>query len=118
MGEEQGGEGMTITESIRTVSEANRREHWAARHRRASNQKLMVAAALSGKKLPPLPAVITLTRIGKRRMDSDNLAGAFKAVRDQIARTYGVDDGDPRYTWQYAQKIGKQYGIEISIVPV
>ena len=67
--------------------------------------------------LPSLPATITLTRIGKRKLDDDNLAAAFKYVRDQIAAAYGVDDGSELYAWRYQQRTGKVYGVEIEVTP-
>jgi hypothetical protein len=41
----------------------------------------------------PLPARVTMTRHGKRLLDTDNLARALKSVRDVIADWLGVDDG-------------------------
>lgn len=38
-----------------------------------------------------------------RRMDDDNLAHAFKPLRDAIATDLGIDDGDPRLRWEYGQ---------------
>lgn len=38
-----------------------------------------------------------------RRMDDDNLAHAFKPMRDAIALELGIDDGDPRMRWEYGQ---------------
>ncbi len=64
-----------------------------------------------------MPIVVTLTRIGKRRLDDDNLAASFKYVRDQIAHMIGTDDGSPLYTWVYKQQIGKVYGVEVEILP-
>ena len=61
-----------------------------------------------------MPLLVTITRIGPRRLDSDNLQSAAKFVRDQIAATVGVDDGSNMYTWQYEQRIGK-YGVDIEI---
>jgi len=37
-------------------------------------------------------------------MDSDNLAGAFKGIRDQLARELKVDDGDPQIEFRYKQE--------------
>ena len=64
-----------------------------------------------------LPATIKLTRLGQQKLDSDNLAGAMKAVRDGIADYFGVDDGDKRYTWVYSQQIAKRpaYGVVAEI---
>lgn len=47
--------------------------------------------------------VVSLIRFGSRDLDSDNLAASFKPLRDAIAYTLGVDDGDPRVRWQYGQ---------------
>ena len=49
---------------------------------------------------------ITLTRIAPRTLDDDNLAAGFKATRDRVADWLGVDDGDKRLTWRYAQERG------------
>lgn len=62
-----------------------------------------------------MPATVTITRIGKRKLDSDNLAISAKHVRDGIADAYGVDDGSDLYTWNYAQEIGKDYAVRIEI---
>lgn len=98
---------------IRIESEANRRDHWAARHRRFKGQQRTTLLLLSQAPKPPLPCTATLTRIGRRLLDGDNLAGGFKAVRDAIAHWLGIDDADPRVTWTYAQRAGKTYGIEV-----
>lgn len=36
-------------------------------------------------------------------LDSDNLAGGMKHLRDAIAATLGMDDGDSRLRWCYGQ---------------
>lgn len=48
-------------------------------------------------------------------MDGDNLQAACKGLRDGIADRLGVDDGDPRVTWHYAQEVPADYGVTISI---
>lgn len=48
-------------------------------------------------------ACVSLIRCGNKTLDSDNLLGALKALRDTIARTLGVDDGDERVRWCYGQ---------------
>ncbi len=48
-------------------------------------------------------------------MDDDNLQGACKYVRDEIASLIGVDDGSASYTWVYRQKIG-EYGVIVEVV--
>ncbi len=106
---------MKLSIPLQLKSLANARMHWRAMAKIKRYQKDVVAANLVGKELPPLPATVTLTRIGKRKMDDDNLAYSFKQVRDQIARTYGVDDGSDKYKWVYCQRLGQAYAIEIEI---
>ena len=103
---------------IRIHSEANERgSHWP-RTNRFKKQRKTVAWALWTTfrgATPVLPRTITLTRYGKGLLDDDNLAGGFKAVRDEIAAWLGVDDADPRVTWRYAQEKSKTYACRISI---
>lgn len=109
---------MTFLIPIRTVSEANAHEHWRARQRRAKAQRLAVHAVVGDLfYCVKLPCTVTLTRIAPRALDGDNLQGALKAVRDEIAAAIGVDDGDPGYTWRYAQKRGKprEYAVRVEI---
>ena len=60
----------------------------------------------------PLPLTVTIIRVGPSRLDGDNLQGACKYVRDEIARFVGTDDGSPLYRWYYTQIIGG-YGVHI-----
>lgn len=97
---------------------ANKRWHWARKARHNSVQRVLakLEVATLWKKLPKGPWLVTLTRIGKKVMDDDNLANAFKAIRDGVADGLRVDDGDrSRVSWQYEQRIGKTYSIEIRI---
>lgn len=50
-----------------------------------------------------LACVVTLIRVGKGTLDGDNLQAAFKPLRDAIANTLELDDGDSRIEWQYRQ---------------
>ena len=65
--------------------------------------------------MPRPPLVVTITRYGPRRLDDDNLDTACKYVRDEVARTIGLDDGSPLYTWRCEQDLG-DYGVGIEIV--
>lgn len=104
-------------------SEANVREHWAKRHRRFQDQRFLVRCAWrnevgshSERNLRGfLPSTIVLTRLGGRRLDSDNLAGAFKAVRDELAALMEFDDGDDRVSWDYKQAKAKEQGIRVEV---
>ena len=101
------------------VSEANMREHWAIKNKRKKTQQRAVELVWLAERVRVAPPVVVLlTRIGVRKLDSDNLAGSAKGVRDQIAKLIGVDDGDERKVrWEYAQRKGlpKQYGLEVRI---
>lgn len=103
---------------LRLVSEANVREHWATKARRAKAQRKATWAALYGQGVRmPAPCRITITRVGKRRLDSDNLARSAKAVRDGVADWLEIDDGDERLTWRYEQTTGAVYGVMIRVEP-
>lgn len=103
-----------IAVPIRTSRGQNAREHWRATARRVKAEKHAVAWVLAGKPKPPIPCTVRLTRIAPSSgLDDDNLAGALKACRDQVAEWLGVDDKRRdlvRYV--YAQRRGA-WGIEI-----
>jgi hypothetical protein len=113
---------ITIDVPIRTVSEANNREHWRTKNKRKQAQQSAVQTYFitSGWYLdrdrPDAPYLVTLTRFGKRLLDDDNLASSFKGVRDQVAKILGVNDGDrAAVLWKYRQQIDRSYGVRIHI---
>lgn len=111
-----------ITLPIKVTSPANGSHgHWRKSAKERSNQRLVVAWGLRPLMPAALPVVVTLTRIGVRDLDTDNLAGAFKSVRDAVAAWLGCGDSpsDP-VTWVYAQRRGKpkQYAVEINVEEV
>ena len=108
---------MTYTLPLRLKSSLNQREHWATKARRAKAERQATAWVLGNDPRPPLPCTVLLTRIAPRQFDDDNLCGAFKAVRDEVARWLGVDDADPRVVWAYAQERGKprEYAVRITL---
>jgi hypothetical protein len=60
--------------------------------------------------------VISLIRYGARELDSDNLSGSLKPLRDGISATIGIDDGDKRLIWQYSQITTKGHpGVMVTI---
>lgn len=109
-----------ITLPIKTLSEANLREHWAAKSKRVKLQRTY-ASVMVGQHFRKIMAtgrfIVTLTRIAPRSLDSDNLPRSFKAIRDGVADAIGIDDGSKRYTWVYDQKKGKpkEYAVKIKI---
>lgn len=107
---------------VQLKSESNLREHHYSRSRRAKSQREIVTLVLRGTVAKEMmlvaPLAVTITRIGPsaRGLDSDNLQGSGKHVRDAIAEILGVDDSDPRVTWNVIQRRGP-WGIEIDIRP-
>lgn len=106
---------------LRLVSEANARDGWRAKAKRAREQRRVTHMAVAPRLLRGLgthvvfvdPLRVTLTRIGPRELDTDNLARACKAVRDGVADALGVKDNDPRVSWSYAQLRSRAYAVEI-----
>lgn len=47
--------------------------------------------------------VVCLVGHRRRILDDDNFVGACKHLRDSIAASLGLDDGDPRLRWEYGQ---------------
>lgn len=105
---------------VKMVSEANRHEHFRYRQMRARQQraaaKLATSAALSGLTVG-LPLLVVITRVSPRGLDSDNLQGSAKHVRDGIADVLGVDDRDERVIWRVRQERGpaKVYAAKVTI---
>lgn len=94
---------LVIEVPLRIESVANLREHWSKRAKRAKSHReaaLMVPTH-------QLPCRVTLMRVAPRPLDTDNLASAFKGLRDGIADRLGVKDNDPRVEWRYEQAKGK-----------
>ena len=99
---------------IELPSLSNVRMHWRAMDSLKKKQKLATKLCMRDVKLPAMPLLVTITRVGPRKLDDDNLASACKYVRDEIAKAVGVDDGSDLYTWMYAQRIGT-YGVDVEI---
>lgn len=97
------------------------REHWAVKAKRAQRQRMEAYYECRTKfgllTIPPTAIIeVHLGRLGKRMLDSDNLAGAFKAVRDGIADYLKINDGDPRISWHYEQALSKTAGAMLVII--
>lgn len=110
---------VTAQFDMKLPSVANLREHWRTKANRSKVQRRVTYVYLcqlapSGKQFTA-PIAITLTRIGVRKLDDDNLASAFKAVRDSVADWLRIDDGSESLRWKYAQRKGKPCAVEIVI---
>lgn len=55
---------------------------------------------------------VVLTRVSPRPFDDDNLAAAFKSIRDGIAARWEVDDGGPDVVWLYDWRKGADARVE------
>lgn len=100
---------ITVSLPLRIISEANGRQHWRKVAERKRTHRQTARLVLQQYARPMHEAAtfdITLTRIAPRKLDDDNLASGFKAVRDGVADWLGIDDGSPRIRWQYAQQRG------------
>lgn len=113
---------MQFTLPIKTVSEANCRDHWAVKMKRVKAQRKATDLAFRSEQnkhgngsTNSYPFHVKMTRVGKRRMDDDNLRSALKATRDQIAKCLGVNDGDTsKVIFDYAQETG-DYAVKVEI---
>lgn len=102
---------------LRVVSEANARGSWHGGASRAARQRSAVGLALQQHHRPALPVSVRLVRWAPRKLDGDNLQRALKAVRDAVAEWLGVDDGDARVSWHYAQGVARTYALGIVAGP-
>ena len=109
---------MRVHVPIGTGRGLNDRKHWYARSRQVKDERFAVGLMLNACKdpLPEGPCYrVTLTRCAPSRgLDSDNLQGSLKAVRDEVAAFLGVDDGSPLIAWEYAQRRA-DWGVDIGI---
>lgn len=112
---------------LKTVSVLNTSEHWAKRAKRTKHHRQTTAAMLStyGRACDlyrgafPIRFTITLTRLGGRTLDDDNLRAALKACRDGVADWLGIDDGDKRLRFVYGQEPKQRKlppGVRVEIV--
>ena len=100
---------------VETKSETNQRCHWAVKAKRAKEQRKIgemwteqwLDYGKPNEGLPPKPWRITLTRIGRRRLDTGNVPAAMKAVQDGICDALQIDDGDEAHEWCYKQQTRK-----------
>lgn len=115
-----------LTVQIRTMRGLNERmvgTHWAQRNRKAKVEKAAVGWLLReyhGKYgRPDFPCSVMLTRCGPTPgLDGDNLQGALKYVRDEVAAWLGVDDAwEHLVKWRYAQRRTKLWAVEIEFQP-
>ena len=112
------------TRTGRKARAQGRSSSWRSKWKRSKDQRAAVALFLRmpehKKNIATMkpPFLVELKRYGAQLLDDDNLAGAFKAVRDQVAQELGVDDGDrTKIRFLYDQVVSpvSKRGIEIYI---
>jgi hypothetical protein len=93
----------------------NAREHWRARSGRVKKEREATAWVLSRQQKPAIPCSVLLTRVAPSNgLDDDNLTGALKGVRDEVAKWLGVDDRrSMTVRYRYAQMRGP-WGVRIA----
>lgn len=103
---------------IRTAPGLNVREPWQARSSRVKKERKATAWMLVTYAKPSLPCSVLLTRVAPSAgLDDDNLPGALKGVRDEIANWLGVDDRHSlQVRYRYAQRRGP-WGVTIEFGP-
>lgn len=118
---------VVLVPGLRLKTGLNVREHWAKRARRVAAEKAAVRLALAPLGRDVRCALyaagkvrVRMVRLGGRKVDSDNLSGALKSVRDQLALWVGKDDGDegPGGFWEWVadQEPGGAAGVRLELV--
>lgn len=118
---------MKLEIPLRLPSLANQRLHWAVKAKQTKAQRdalqwawraeIVRMRARGDRTVTHFPCVVTLTRVGPRELDDDNIRPAFKAIRDEIAAQLGFDDSRRSpIRWEYRQvKRGKDYAVLVEI---
>jgi len=111
---------ITFEVPIRIESEANQRVHWSKRWRRFRDQRIILRngwnrATNHAGKLNASSYVVTLTRIGHKLLDDDNLAGGLKGVQGLITEILGLGKNDARIHWLRCQRKGTEHSCVITV---
>lgn len=61
-------------------------------------------------------AIVTIIALRRGLADDDNLSAGAKTLRDCVAASLGVDDGDRRVKWEYA--VAQTSGPEQTLVKI
>jgi hypothetical protein len=106
---------------LKTISVGNSREHKFVKMGRVQKERRTVALffpwQLRGAMKYPLAVCrVKLTRFGRGTLDEDdNLPASMKAVRDEISKQLGIDDGEKRIKFAYDQVRRQQHGVGVEI---
>lgn len=69
----------------------------------------------AGRKKSVVECVVEIISYRKTELDDDNCIGGSKGLRDAIAQSLGIDDGDPRIKFRVSQQIGTAAGTHVLI---
>lgn len=127
---------VVITIGIRLKSQRHgMSNNWRAAHGRSVQLRKRTARALILVPVPSItrhllmthpPSRIGFTRLAPRALDTDNLAAAFKPIRDQVCCWLAGDNSvDARaddgirsgYSFSYHQQQQRAYGVRIELAP-
>lgn len=104
---------------IKIESESNVRDHWRTRSKRVKSHRQIAFAMLRRFDPPTGQVLVCLARVrptAGRDLDAhDNLRTGFKATVDGICDWLGIRDDDPRVRFEYAQRVGKAYDVDVTI---
>jgi hypothetical protein len=62
-----------------------------------------------------IPIRVTMTKLGGRPMDDDNLPAALKHIRDAIADLLAIDDGSPLLKWVPQAAADERVGVKVEL---
>ncbi len=110
---------MRIDIPIKTISESNAREHYYVKARRVKRQRdaayMCVRSKMVDWRSEAPCETVRIVRIAPRPLDTDNLQGALKAIRDGVSDALGIDDAPGLLEWEYGQQKGnpKEYAVRV-----
>lgn len=114
---------MKLRIDIRTAARTNARPgHWGQRAKHTKAERMATRMAIFAAGMSDecdLPVTVRLVRVAPCALDDDNVRGALKAVRDEMASALRLaSDRDPRCRWLYGQRKGKvrEYAVEVEVV--
>jgi hypothetical protein len=102
---------------LQTKSEANQRGNWRTKEKRRKEQVNVASLGIRSGTLHHRGRRVSrveMTRIGPRKLDTDNLHGALKYVRDGIALGLGIND-DTDIWFPLQEKHPCLYGVRVRV---
>jgi hypothetical protein len=99
-----------------TKSEANERSFWGANNRKKRQDTALDGAIEAAGPLPDVgPWCVRFTRIAPKALDDDNLASAFKRLRDRLCLMLRIDDRSPAVAFALRQEKGAEMRVRVEV---